>query len=276
MGVPVAAEGGGLALNARPEPLGSGCQGEQLHSAATGASYTQVVGELRRFAVKAVGVSALPDYPRVFLALEYRRRSPHPPGLEIRPEPDNPVDKNALLITSINAGRRLGYLPRMVAARLWPLIMEQGQCWAVSDYKILVEPGLPERPGLEVVLERIEWAPEPPGPEPVPMGSEPVHIARPQRRRDVLRHVTRQVSAAIESQPKVVPTGVDRYAVQSSSGDYWHEVLVDPTDLGQPLYCSCAAGVFYGRMPVPCRHAAAVGLAAGVLDASDRRFQLAS
>lgn len=79
------------------------------------------------------------------------------PVLLVR-NPENPHDKNAVEVHVPSMGRgasMIGHVPRDLAARLAPSL-DRGDVWAARVGAVLVDPEHPDRPGVEVVLERLQ------------------------------------------------------------------------------------------------------------------------
>lgn len=72
--------------------------------------------------------------------------------------PENEYDENAIEVHVPTLGRKasmIGHVPRDLAARLAPSI-DRGDVWAARIAAVLVDPEHPDRPGVEVVLSRVQ------------------------------------------------------------------------------------------------------------------------
>lgn len=113
------------------------------------------------FTTKVVGVSFTPDYPANVFALEHRLRfdeirfnlPPTAVPVRARPDPDNPVDPEAVAIVDDELGH-LGYLPAALAARLTAELAE-GASWVADVTNVLVHHEEPHQPGIELRLTRV-------------------------------------------------------------------------------------------------------------------------
>jgi hypothetical protein len=79
------------------------------------------------------------------------------PVLLVR-NPDNPHDENAVEVHVPAMGRAasmIGHVPRDLAARLAPSL-DRGDVWSARIGAVLVDPEHPDRPGVEVMLERLQ------------------------------------------------------------------------------------------------------------------------
>lgn len=111
------------------------------------------------FSTKLVGVSYAPWYPRNVWELEHRLRfvevrtagPAHPVPVELRREPDNPVDRNAIAV--VEAQGDLGHLNASLAARLAPEL-DAGARWSAHVINIAIHPQRQTVPGIEVRLTR--------------------------------------------------------------------------------------------------------------------------
>lgn len=110
--------------------------------------------------VKAVGVSFCPGYPgtlhRLHELLEYQdtELSDEGPTIILRRVPDNPHDTNCIELHCPAVDRDLGRLPREIAA-LVAEELDSGGRWLASVAAIRINSDHPDRPGLDVRLERI-------------------------------------------------------------------------------------------------------------------------
>lgn len=108
-----------------------------------------------RFTVKVVGLSFRPGYPDSLLALsEALDALPAGTGGEaslIR-DLDNEVDPHAVAV--LVSGAIVGYIPATLARRVGPEI-DAGSRFRVVSAEVLIHPEFPERPGLEIEVERI-------------------------------------------------------------------------------------------------------------------------
>lgn len=71
--------------------------------------------------------------------------------------PDNQHDPNAIEVHIPTLGRRasmIGHIPRDLAARLAPSL-DRGDDWQATVSAVLVDPEHPDRPGLEVTIQRV-------------------------------------------------------------------------------------------------------------------------
>lgn len=79
------------------------------------------------------------------------------PVLLVR-NPDNEYDENAVEVHVPAMGRgssMIGHVPRDLAARLAPSL-DRGDVWSARIGAVLVDPEHPDRPGVEVMLERLQ------------------------------------------------------------------------------------------------------------------------
>ncbi len=161
-------------------------------------------------------------------------------------------DPGKLLVTLAADNRPLGFLPGCLAQRIAE--DESGDTlWGASDYGIRFRPRrrLPE---IHCRLESVAWADDHVSPTPASSDStRPRRQNPPADRRDYAR---RQLARALAEQRQIVTLADDRFAVRTSRGDAFHEVLVDSTDANAPLCCSCPAGRYSAAQIVPCLHAA--------------------
>ena len=120
---------------------------------------------------KVVGLTFVAGYPdnllRLGLLLEAAQKaalgwgdtsSDEPTRLPVAlvRNPDNEHDSNAIEVHVPALGRResmVGHVPRELAARLAPSL-DRGDEWDAAVASVLVTPEHPDRPGLEVLVER--------------------------------------------------------------------------------------------------------------------------
>jgi hypothetical protein len=70
--------------------------------------------------------------------------------------PDNEHDSNAVEVHVPSLGRRrsmIGHVPRDLAERLAPSL-DRGDRWSAHVGAVLITPDHPDRPGVEVIIER--------------------------------------------------------------------------------------------------------------------------
>lgn len=112
------------------------------------------------FTAKLAGVSFAPGYPEALFTLEHRlrfveARTGGPPAevpVQLRRDPDNPVDSAAVAVCDPDLGR-LGHIPAGLAARLAPEL-DAGIVWRARVHNVAIHPVEPLHPGLEIHLER--------------------------------------------------------------------------------------------------------------------------
>jgi hypothetical protein len=128
---------------------------------------------MKRFRTKVVGVTFVDSYPQGLYRLkeiaeqrwlagsgpkeDAKWGSIEPlPAVLIR-EPDNPHDANAIEVHIPSLGRygMIGHLPAVMAARLAPL-MDEGTRYQAAITVVLIHPEHSERPGIEVVIDRVD------------------------------------------------------------------------------------------------------------------------
>lgn len=136
-----------------------------------GASYDQGMG--KRVEFKVVGLSFVPGYPANVMALNEHLMAAQARatgfvddgGAEtlrviLRRNPENPHDENAIEVHAPTLGRgrtMIGHVPRDLAARLAPSL-DRGDEWSARVMHVLIKDDHPDRPGVEVALERVRLA----------------------------------------------------------------------------------------------------------------------
>ena len=117
----------------------------------------KVIGPPRRFRTHLVGVSFEPGYPGPLYRAALDRRH-----LELRREPENPVDPHAVVVTCPSLGATLGHLRSRTAAVVAPLL-DDGELWIAGELELAICDGKEAAPGANVVIERVEWCEQPLG-----------------------------------------------------------------------------------------------------------------
>lgn len=113
----------------------------------------------RRFTTNVRGLSFRPDVDEVLAALELAGYRAELAGLgarlpaELRRNPANGHDPNAVEVWVPAAGAMVGHLPAGLAARLAPEL-DAGVRWRASVL-VKVHPDHPGNPGVEAALERL-------------------------------------------------------------------------------------------------------------------------
>lgn len=105
---------------------------------------------LAKFKVHVVGVSFNNSYPNNLLSLKQQLELGAVP-VELRREPDNQFDENAVLICC--GGDPIGHVPAGLAVRLSPMLAD-GQQFSCFLDEVLVSSEAPERPGAVISCER--------------------------------------------------------------------------------------------------------------------------
>jgi len=117
------------------------------------------------FDTSVVGVSFTPKYPDNFHYLNetwlYAEAAGEHLAAVIIRNPDNPYDANACEVHVPALGELgfVGHITKAMAARLAPEL-DAGVIWQGYVNYIKVNPEYPDRPGLEIRLERIDAHPE--------------------------------------------------------------------------------------------------------------------
>ncbi len=155
------------------------------------------------------------------------------------------------LVAPVLRPRHLGYVPREIAAT-----MDSDDLWVITDYRVLINPEVPEQPGLEISIARIEWAPEPE--MWIAVGRDP-SVGRQHRLALV---PSRLRTRALVTTPTVIDVDNSLWAVESSSfPGLWRAVVGDSTEDGIcEFMCACPSGYYRPDHLIPCIHAAAVGV----------------
>lgn len=96
--------------------------------------------------VRVVGVTFQRHYPLI----AYRLMVEVPTRVKLEREPDNPYDKNAVLVRW--GEKALGHIDRYTAKRLAPS-MDKGVRWRAWAVRIEVHPDNPDNPGIWLQLE---------------------------------------------------------------------------------------------------------------------------
>lgn len=111
--------------------------------------------------VSVVGVSFVDGYPETLLVLsndirDWENGVNGRPPVELRRNPLNPYDSNAVEVRRSNNDTMLGHLPKDLAARVAPSL-DRGEMWeAEIDYdSVQIHPDHPDRPGLTINIRRI-------------------------------------------------------------------------------------------------------------------------
>lgn len=117
-----------------------------------------------KLVTSVVGVSFAPTYPENLYALQqvtmtaviWLEEQEAIPAILVR-EPDNPYDPNAVAVHVPTLGHHaaIGHLPRAFAARLAPEL-DAGAEWQAAISDIKVHPEHPDRPGIEIKLQRVD------------------------------------------------------------------------------------------------------------------------
>ena len=118
---------------------------------------TRVIRVPARFSVDVVGVSFEADYPANLLRLARHQAHGVVWELELRREPANPYDANAVAVVVAADASALGHVPAGLAGRLGPA-MDAGQRFAVTGWEVLITEAHPDRPGLSLRVERVAAA----------------------------------------------------------------------------------------------------------------------
>lgn len=197
--------------------------------------------------IKAAGVS-FDDRPSAILSLGESERTRR---LELIAEPDNPVDPCAMGIWVAPRVAHLGWIPKDIAAEMDPLAE-----WVIGEYRVRIHPDIPTKPGLDVRVLRIDWAPEPE--TWVRAGRDPA-VGRTHR---VALQPACLRERAMDVTPEVVWVGGLQYAVASSSTPgTWRAVVADVAEDGVAEFlCGCPSGFYRPDHLIPCIHAAALGV----------------
>jgi hypothetical protein len=122
---------------------------------------------------KVVGLTFVPGYPENVLALvaDHELAQARETGFVndggasvlrvlLRRNPENEHDENAIEVHAPTLGRgrtMIGHVPRDLAAKLAPSL-DRGDEWTARVMHVLVDPEHPDRPGVEVALERLRLA----------------------------------------------------------------------------------------------------------------------
>ena len=229
------------------------------------------------FTTRLRGITFVGGYPDIYVRLAHLKAIGCSPRLEIVAEPDHPIDPDAVAVRSAQTRRLLGYLPAPLAHRL-VVDLDRDLEWAIIDYGIDLHrrrvceldgggerrDAIGYRPSMSVTLQRIQWIDDETLPRVEPLGSAAQRRSTPPNRG---RQMLNTVRRAREAHLRCVEVGEDIWAVQSSDGAGFYQVVVDRSDPAHPLYCTCRGGVYYGSLAIPCVHSATVGLRAGVIDA---------
>ena len=115
---------------------------------------TRVIRVPSRFAVDVVGVSFEADYPANLHRLARHQDTGVTWELELRREPANPADPNAVAVVVAADGSTLGHVPAGLAGRLGPA-MDAGQRFVITGWDVNVTKAHPDRPGLSLRVERV-------------------------------------------------------------------------------------------------------------------------
>lgn len=114
---------------------------------------SRVIRVPSRFSVDVVGVSFAPDYPANLRRLARQRARGVDWQLELRREPANPADPNAVAVVVAADASLLGHVPAGLAGRLGPAL-DAGEPFVITGWEVLVTEAHPDRPGLQVLAER--------------------------------------------------------------------------------------------------------------------------
>lgn len=118
---------------------------------------TRVIRVPSRFSIDVVGVSFEADYPVNLLRLRRQKADGVAWELELRREPGNTFDPNAVAVVVAADGSALGHVPAGLAGRLGPAI-DAGQRFVITGWDVTLTKAHPDRPGLQVVVERDDTA----------------------------------------------------------------------------------------------------------------------
>lgn len=105
------------------------------------------------FDVKVVGVSFVPAYPSNFHEIEADLEDGDRPLIELRRNPSNKVDSNAIEVRRTANDEMLGHLPKDVARRLAPEI-DKGSAWLAAIVSVDINPDYSDRPGLTITIQK--------------------------------------------------------------------------------------------------------------------------
>lgn len=108
-----------------------------------------------KFGSKVVGGSFTPDYPDSYLGIHdgFENEDVRYPAIELRRNPHNQIDGNAIEVRISESDLLLGHLPKDLAARLAPL-MDDGERWEADISSVDVHPDHRDRPGLSISIRR--------------------------------------------------------------------------------------------------------------------------
>lgn len=98
---------------------------------------------------RASGVTFVDGYPRNLADIAIRCHEEYPLPVDLVRDLDNPEDLNATAV--VLEGRRLGWVPRDVAAEVAPSI-DSGTTWMAWALFVAVDLDHRERPGLQLLL----------------------------------------------------------------------------------------------------------------------------
>lgn len=105
--------------------------------------------------LKVVGVSFRPNYPDNLFNLVGLHTDEEAIEIELRREPTNPYDSNAIMVLVASTGEHLGYLPKTVNEPI-AQAMDAGVAYASSVEYIGAHEKDPRRPGLVISIVPIE------------------------------------------------------------------------------------------------------------------------
>lgn len=105
--------------------------------------------------LRVVGTTFVADYPLTVEGIPAY-------GLDVwvEREPENAHDPRAMRVVRQSLGGRIGYLQRVTAEALAPLV-DTGATLAVVGHRLRHDPAAPTCPGLWIALANVLWADEP-------------------------------------------------------------------------------------------------------------------
>lgn len=110
--------------------------------------------------VKVVGVNFVDDYPDNLLGLADDIDTYEPSGsgylcrIELRRNPHNQYDSNAIEVRLSSTDEMLGHLPKELAKRIAP-DMDEGVSWEAGIVSVDIHPDHRDRPGLTIEIRRL-------------------------------------------------------------------------------------------------------------------------